>query len=225
MEAVQGILRSYGVDLAIWCGCNRKFYDLCGCPLMSNMFDCPFNTENSAAAKRRLFYYMVINSVGQKFQKNVVEFYNQDTSTRKFSIEFKNDALKQYYGLFRDDKENNGATANAASTNGATADDGVINENLQYDVKDGVDEVTISFKISNYSCDNLRFTMVEGGKYLVVSGLREDKQSNNKYKFEINFRMDPAISSDTIEATYEEDESIVTVVAKSKIMHVGCSRN
>ena len=141
------------------------------------------------------------------------------------SVEFKNDALKQYYGLFRDDKENNGATANAASTNGATADDGVINENLQYDIKDGVDEVTISFKISNYSCDNLRFTMVEGGKYLVVSGLREDKQSNNKYKFEINFRMDPAISSDTIEATYEEDESIVTIVAKSKIMHVGCSRN
>ena len=66
------IMQPHWADLAFWCGCARKFCNLCVvCPLMQDMFDCPFNAENPEAANCPLFCQMEINGMEHKFQKKM----------------------------------------------------------------------------------------------------------------------------------------------------------
>ena len=214
-------MESCGADFVFWCGCNKRFYNICGSSKNPVMINCPFNIDTTEEGNRDIFFYLNIKRGAiNKFEKNVVDFYDEDPSNRSFSIVYKNDTLKGYYNLLRksNNKENDGGLTGNFKRQLLTD---VVNEDPSYDVVDKDDGVTISISVTGYQNQELECEVTANGDHLIVSGLRKD--DGKIYQFEINFKLDGTITKETISGQFlcADSSKNLMITAKAKVVSSG----
>ena len=169
MQAMEGVMRHQKVDFVFWCGCNKQFYNVCGSDKNPKMIDCPFNIVEDEEENRSMFFYKVIGE--DKFIEAV------DKPSREFgdhfSIEYKNEALSEYYGWLE---------VNVNPNEGPViSEDGIISEQpkFEFDSDEKLGTTIVDIFIEDYCNDEeayFKFQCVLG-RGLIVFGVRPGHMS------------------------------------------------
>ena len=212
MQAMEGVMQEEGVDLVIWCGCNRRFYKICGSDQAPEFMDCPFQIVADETINRSMFFIKAIRRQGQlKFQDAVVDPWSKDRKNITFSFEFKNETLKEYYGLPYDENPNEpeelaGEVEEVAEADEETVPE-IVWEILEYKVAETSTETIIDVPLGDYMEAYLKDPKAlqnhcsGDGKSLVISGTRPGHQ------FEINIMYDQpnVITKGTVKGDFFEE--------------------